>query len=341
MCVREGSILKNFSVIGQEVQTMVEPEARRGKMLPINQKTATDRLKSGRAFHTQRGEKTASFCTFDEMSECVEIRTIVTAEEFRSQGLGTLVGQKVVLGAQKLTDKPIVVLPNNESSGLMRKMGLRSTPKASGFPCLWQECQECPEFCVWPDCHCHYMQLFGRMYEKKGHIFSVIDLAKGDDRDCIETAELYCKVWGEPPWNENDWQPDEVKEDFTKNLAKVNGVALIAIFDGKVVGFTSGWNIDSTEIEVRTDGMLSTNDFARQSVFYVAELAVDRRYRQAGIGKQLSSDLMAKAKTNGAERFLLRTNIEAHAARALYADLGFSESLAKDAKFADRTYWVL
>lgn len=327
--------------IGEEVSKMVDPEAKRGKMLPIDAETATRRIEIGRAFYQENGGKAVSFGTFDEMDECVEVRSIITDETLRGQGLATKVTQKVVLGAQRLTPKPLVALCNNESSGLFRKLGFRLAAKELGFPELWQECQGCSEYGNWPNCHCQYMQLLGKMYEKRGNVFSVIELSKENDKDVMGTASLYCEVWREPPWLETDWKPNEVEKDFKKNLSKENGIALIAIYDGNIVGFTSGWNIGPKEITKRADGMLSIDDFDGQSVFYVAELAIGWQYRQAGIGKQLSLDLIAKAKKGGANRFLLRTNLNATAARTLYSNLGFVETKASDVRFADRTYWVL
>lgn len=330
----------SYKQISLEVQQMVAPEAMKSKMLPIGPEMVAKRLAAGKAFYEERDGKVVSFGTFDEMAECTEIRSIITRDEYRGQGLATKICQRVIMEAQKI-GKPVVSLCNSESKNLMNKIGLRLTNKTTGFPQLWAECQSCPEHKRWPECHCQYMQLFGRIHEKEGRVFSIVDLSVVDDSDLTEAAKLYCDVWKEPPWCETEWTPDGVAADFRRGIAKDNGIALIAIYEGKIVGFTSGWSVGPEEIAEKTDSMLDISHFGGQAVYYIAELAADQNCRRAGIGKQLSLDLMAKARQNGAERFLLRTNVQALAARVLYQSLGFRETGIADGQFADRTYWVL
>jgi ribosomal protein S18 acetylase RimI-like enzyme len=79
--------------------------------------------------------------------------------------------------------------------------------------------------------------------------------------------------------------------------------------------------------------------FSGERVFYVDELGVNRLYRNRGIGKSLTGELIRSAKEKGIKSAVLRTNIIAEPAIAVYGKMGFINLNVYDEKYPDRTYW--
>ncbi|EKE11613.1 MAG: GCN5-related N-acetyltransferase [uncultured bacterium] len=173
-----------------------------------------------------------------------------------------------------------------------------------------------------------------------------IDLISGQlEKIVIEkTAELYCQVWKEPPWNEDFWIASEVQKDMEREFTKKNANAVFALDErsGAVCGFSWGYEVSKKEMQAISNGHI-LDDFLddRERYFYIDELGVDSRYRTKGIGRKISEWLIESARRNDFVKILLRTNEKALPARFLYAKLGFKELLARDAKFSERTYWIL
>ena len=76
-------------------------------------------------------------------------------------------------------------------------------------------------------------------------------------------------------------------------------------------------------------------------MFYVAELGVASAHRGRKIGDHLTRRLIDSAKEKGIKAVLLRTNVKAERARALYAYIGFVDLCIEDEVHKDRTYWLL
>jgi ribosomal protein S18 acetylase RimI-like enzyme len=70
-----------------------------------------------------------------------------------------------------------------------------------------------------------------------------------------------------------------------------------------------------------------------------------RRRRQisgdTGVGEQLSRALIEDAHSAGYAGVILRTHVEANAARRMYAKIGFQELPVRDSEHRDRSYWFL
>lgn len=150
-------------------------------------------------------------------------------------------------------------------------------------------------------------------------------------------ARLYCKIWLDAPWFEDFWKPEEVIRDFRSEMSQQDAVGYIAVDGDEVVGFTHGYSVDKVELRAITGNDL-LDPFVTDRVFYVDELGVDLKYRGAGISRQLTTHLLSAVSIS---TVLLRTDKNAHAARALYQKLGFKELPVHDSKYSDRTYWLL
>lgn len=155
-------------------------------------------------------------------------------------------------------------------------------------------------------------------------------------------AECYCEIWKEPPWNEYFWQPKSVVADFQKEMLNPDAVAFLAIHNGFVVGFTHGYSVNCHELQsIAGNNSLDMIFKARERVFYVDELGVTAKYRGNRISIALTTALITAAETNGVMDIVLRTDTKANAARHVYEKLGFVELDVHDAKYPERTYWLL
>lgn len=163
-----------------------------------------------------------------------------------------------------------------------------------------------------------------------------------------QCAELYCRVWQEPPWNELFWTPDVVQGMLSQELCRPDASCVLALerIAGipNIIGFSWGYNVDKENLAViagnrQLDSLFENEDASR--VFYVDELGVDPGKRLKGVGRKLSEMLLAHARKQGHSRAVLRTDAGALPARALYAHLGFTELAVKDSRHESRTYWLL
>lgn len=155
-------------------------------------------------------------------------------------------------------------------------------------------------------------------------------------------AELYCAIWREPPWNEDFWKPEAVMRDLAKELAEPFAQIVLASAQEEIIGFTWGYQVSKEKMaEISGNNQMDFLFTKNARIFYIDELGVSSRYRQMGIGKDLSQKLLCLARESNANLVLLRTDILAVSARILYEKLGFQELPVRDKKYPDRSYWML
>jgi ribosomal protein S18 acetylase RimI-like enzyme len=155
-------------------------------------------------------------------------------------------------------------------------------------------------------------------------------------------AELYCKIWQEPPWNEDFWRPEEVIKDFQTEMRNPDATAFLAFVGDKVVGFTHGYSVNKVELQgIASNNMLDSVFCNGERVYYVDELGVDKDYRGHQIGHTLTAKLIDSARASGIKRVVLRTDIQASAARRVYQRMAFKDLKINDANYLSRTYWLL
>jgi len=164
----------------------------------------------------------------------------------------------------------------------------------------------------------------------------------------VKCAELYCRIWKEPPWNEDDWTIPIVLGKIRAALAKPEFIGFLAFVKDKpdgfarVKGFTWGFLVNAGEMAEISGNTLLNPLFERYArIFYLAELGVDSGWRDKGFGSTLSEYLIRQAKLQGVDAIVLRTDIEAIPGRKLYERLGFIELPITDQRFPGRSYWVL
>jgi ribosomal protein S18 acetylase RimI-like enzyme len=163
---------------------------------------------------------------------------------------------------------------------------------------------------------------------------------KGLAKSC---AELYCRIWKEPPWNEDFWRPEDVMINFRKDLAMPEASCWFSTNDSDgLLGFSWGYEVDSKGLnKVVGDDRLEYLFEHDSKLFYVSELGVDADKRQKGVGKRLTQLLLSDALAAGFRYTILRTDLRATPARTLYSHLGFQELPILDSRHASRSYWLL
>ena len=162
-------------------------------------------------------------------------------------------------------------------------------------------------------------------------------------RQVLESlANLYCRIWKEPPWNERFWSKEKVLTDLAFELTLPQAHCFVAMSNqGKIVGFTWGYAVSRSLMRTIADSHHLDYVFRPNClVYYIDELGVAKAYRKRGIAKKLTQQLICAARKNGCNIITLRTDTQAEAARKLYEKLGFKESPIKDKKYPTRTYWI-
>ncbi len=165
-----------------------------------------------------------------------------------------------------------------------------------------------------------------------------------EEKALLEVAGIYCRVWEEPPWNENFWTIGRVIQDLHRELMKPNAVLLYAMSEeeNKIVGFTWGYETSISDLS-NISGVFKSQwegIIGEKRIFYIDELGVDRKYRRYGIGLSLTREILRKAINLNIDYLTLRTDIEAVAARSLYEKTGFQELNLTDTEHPNRTYWL-
>lgn len=155
-----------------------------------------------------------------------------------------------------------------------------------------------------------------------------------------EVVAIYQRIWLEPPWLEFNWKTDAVAKYLAGIIPEKKGLVYTVLMDGKVAGFTAGWPIDRYEFYAQSGTKIANFFVDQEPAFYIAELGVSVPYRGRGIGHELISSLLDAAKSQGFNRFALRTHVYAEPARRLYRRLGFHETSICHIRYPNRTYWV-
>ena len=151
---------KNEKAIAAQVADLINPEARRGNMLPRKAEEIHQIIQQGKGFAIVENGIVICFVAVYEWPNFLEIGSVITREEFRRKGYASRLIQETVKVAKQMGNKPIIALTNPQSTHLFENLGFHHKPRMSevqnGF---WEPCkQTCVDYGRWPDCHCHFMQ---------------------------------------------------------------------------------------------------------------------------------------------------------------------------------------
>lgn len=176
-------------------------------------------------------------------------------------------------------------------------------------------------------------------------LFCPLDL-KNLSKDILEEcASLYCRIWQEPPWNEDFWTIPRVMDDLRKEMSKKGSAGFLSFSWNtkvEVIGFSWGYRVDSRQLaELASNPEMEKFFDLGDTAFYIDELGVSPGYRNSGVGKRLTALLIGQALYQRAGKIFLRTDKKAMAARSVYSDLGFRELDLADGAYKERNYWLL
>lgn len=158
-----------------------------------------------------------------------------------------------------------------------------------------------------------------------------------------KVAKLYSKIFREEPWNEN-LAPAEVMEIMIEQFSRPQAIALAALEEDEVIGFTWVYEISLNDLREGTRHSPELRFLFEQGkrVFYFQEVGMEKAYRRRGLGEQLAREILEKAKRLGMNTAVLSTNQGARPALSMFSKIGFVNSgIVRPPKELGRTYWIL
>ncbi|MFH0739532.1 MAG: GNAT family N-acetyltransferase [bacterium] len=334
-------------------------------MLKRDESDIVAKIVSQEAFLVLNNKKPVGYVELDawpieakiENNLLVEIGGLVVDPEYRHRGIGTdLVKEAVQLSQKRFPGRRIITLANKNSFPIFEKAGMEEIEKRYLPEALWSVCPRCKDYDNFPSCHCRGLILAKTIKEPRDS--KGFETRSFDCLDLNKLAELYCEIWQEPPWNETFWQLDQVVIDIKQKLELKNFCGLITTaYDPllwgmdlgkesryiikKCVCFSYGYEVTAEELFQISGHREMDYLFESGKVFYLADLATKKDYRQKGLAKKISFKLLRLVEKKKISHVVLRTETQATAARNLYRKLGFKEHGIFDAKHKTRSYWVL
>lgn len=126
------------------------------------------------------------------------------------------------------------------------------------------------------------------------------------EQDVRHAAQLMCRVYSGPPWNEK-WQLDRAEKRISAFISGSSARGYAMIIDTNIVGYLFG----------RMDMAM------KGDIFYVNEIFVDPNYQRKGCGSMALNQLAGELKKIGVSRIELHTISEDI---SFYEKNGFSPS---------------
>lgn len=323
----------------EDAHNLISQESERGNMLAKDADAIKSEIIAGRSCLAFSEEELVGYVAIFpwHYHTLVEICSLVAKEGYRRQGVGTMLVERAYnLTKMDYPESRIMALANNKSRDIFSRYGLVYLPKCCLPKQLWDVCLQCKDYCNLPACHCRGMieQHWDGEYQLRS-LTSKNEYTSG-------TAEVYCEVWKEHPWNEDFWTATEVMLDIEKELSKQDACGYIVLNKSEVVSFSWGYGVSKDGL-VKISGSnkldrLFTDD---KKVFYLDELGTSSNHRRHKLGEIVSWQVLASAEEKGFNLVILRTDAKAEAAQGLYKKLGFEELPTFDEAHRSRNYWVL
>ena len=157
------------------------------------------------------------------------------------------------------------------------------------------------------------------------------------------------RAFREPPWNDDLALP-RLHFGLGIDLMRRNARLFMAKSrpEDRAVGYLLGYEILRTRTDSR-DLTLAEISGSREldalfddpkPLFYWDTLCVDPDHRRQGLARGLALAMIRALEPEGF-RHIARTSVRAAAMRRLFSALTFRELSARDARFPERSYWLL
>lgn len=130
-------------------------------------------------------------------------------------------------------------------------------------------------------------------------------------------VSLYKQAFSEPPYFES-FTDDEVLSIIKELTFNEGGICLSIVFKNEVVGLCGGYSLIH-ESEICDLLKIYDSSVFPEYIFYLAELAVDKRYRRYGLGtKMVNFCMQFVCELNSFKALLARTQAEGSNSFALF-----------------------
>jgi len=158
-----------------------------------------------------------------------------------------------------------------------------------------------------------------------------------------EIAKLYCNIFQEPSWKES-FVPEQVMETMREQFNKPEAIALTALEDGEMIGFSWMYEIFQNDLKkgTRYSPKLEFLFNGQKRVFYFQEIGIKKELRGQNNGEKLVRELLKRGREEGADIVVLSTNSDAKSIISLVFKIGFRNSgIIRPPEELGRTYWFL
>jgi len=134
----------------------------------------------------------------------------------------------------------------------------------------------------------------------------MIFLRPCSEQDVRHAAQLMCRVYSEPPWNEK-WALDRAEKRIEIFLSGIGARGYALILETETIGYLFG-----------------RLDLARKGdMFFVNEIYIDPKYQRKGCGSMALDQLSVELKKSGVTKMELHT---LHEDISFYKKNGFAPS---------------
>lgn len=149
--------------------------------------------------------------------------------------------------------------------------------------------------------------------------------ARGDNQEYRDGfVATYKQVFGGPPYNEV-YTDEQVRRDVWLPHVQ-NGIIILAVYAGRIIGFGCGLFFECAPEEIRSYLISAKNfgvvipDFS--DTWYPSELGVMDNCRRRGIGTQLIGHVLAGILLRGNHYYMMRTAAEGSNSRHIFESIG-------------------
>ena len=121
--------------------------------------------------------------------------------------------------------------------------------------------------------------------------------------------QCYKQVFAAPPWNE-DWWTDELVREVLERYAGPNAKIILAVVEDEVVGFAWGALWRSADLAAELD--LSLPYESELMLGYIKDVGVIEAFRQSGVAKTLLNKLLLSLQSECSSKSYVLARTLAH-----------------------------
>lgn len=320
--------------LAKKVFELVNAEMQQGNLAHKQITEIIEEMKSNKALIAFWGNELIGYVCYRNWGEVIEIMTIYVKQNHRHKGIGAYLAKCMNYKArQENPGKKIVALVNDNSSGIMQKLGFVRFSNEMMPSILREACAGCYQEKQFPDCHCQYVESINLSSIEFSQLPDITNSMWN-----TQFYQVYQRLWRDAPWFE-DWTISAVIDEMNTYAHKQWPQFILAHSENRLLGFSSGYFLTRQQLAEKAGHDKLNYLFTDNSmVFYLAEVGVVNGLRQNGLGRDLLSQLITYALNQGASKLVART--KAFEAIQLVQKLGFRPTGIYDTGDPQRQYFV-